>query len=117
MTTFNDMVSKLAKPGETIADELTPRDAHIIHMAMGVSGETGELVDIIKKATMYRKDIDMAHVIEEMGDIEFYLEGLRQGLRISRDEVIKANMDKLGKRYSGFNYSDQRAKERADKNG
>jgi len=113
--THQEMVKVLAKNGDTIAEELTGTEAHIIHMVMGISGEAGELLDAIKKATIYRKPIDMENVIEELGDIEFYMEGLRQKLNITRDETIVANMDKLGKRYEGFAYSDNSAKQRKDK--
>lgn len=112
-----EMVASLCKSGETIAAELTGPEAHILHMAVGVSGESGELLDAVKKSTIYRKEIDRENVIEELGDIEFYLEGLRQGLGISREETIAGNIAKLGERYSGFQYTDARARDRADKEG
>lgn len=115
MINFSDMVKTLAKSGATIAAELTDSDAHLLHMAVGVSGESGELLDAIKKAVIYRKPIDLANVIEELGDLEFYMEGLRQGLGITRDETLEANKLKLGERYKGLKYSDQAAQERADK--
>lgn len=111
-----EMVSKLAKSGDDIVAELTPKDTHLVHMAIGVSGEAGELLDAIKKGAIYRKPYDRANLIEELGDIEFYLEGLRQGLGITREETIQANIDKLAVRYQGFKYSDQAAQARADKN-
>ncbi len=46
---YSEMVAALAKPGEKIASELTGEDAHLIHMAIGISGESGELLDAIKK--------------------------------------------------------------------
>jgi len=49
-----------------------------------------------------------------MGDLEFYLEGLRQGLDITREQVLNANIEKLSKRYNGFEYSDQAANDRVD---
>ena len=110
-----DMVATLAKPGETIAAELTGNDAHLLHMAVGVSGEAGELLDAIKKGAVYRKPYDRENIVEELGDIEFYLEGLRQGLNITREETLNANIAKLGERYQGFKYSDQAAQDRADK--
>ena len=85
-------------------------------MAMGVSGESGELLDAIKKATIYRKPIDMDNVIEELGDLEFYMEGLRQGLGITREQTLEANIKKLSVRYASLSYSDQQAQDRADKN-
>lgn len=108
------LVSALAKPGQTIAEELTSADAHMMHMAIGISGEAGELLDAIKKRVIYRKDLDTTNVIEELGDIEFYMEGMRQGLGITREQCIEANITKLTKRY-GVAYSDEAAKIRADK--
>lgn len=111
---FEDMVQGLAKPGEAIVESLTPEKAHQLHMAVGISGEAGELLDAIKKAVIYNKQLDRENVIEELGDLEFYMEGLRQGLGITRQETIRANVQKLGKRYSD-GYSDTAAQERADK--
>lgn len=111
----SEMVAALAKPGADIVATLTAEDAHALHMAVGISGEAGELLDAIKKAAIYRKPIDRENVIEELGDLEFYMEGLRQGLGITREETIDANISKLGKRYEGFQYSDKSARDRADK--
>ena len=52
---FNKMVSNLVKSGDDILQELTPEQAHLVHMSMGVSGEAGELIDAIKKYTMFQK--------------------------------------------------------------
>jgi NTP pyrophosphatase (non-canonical NTP hydrolase) len=108
------MVMNLAKDGRTISEEMTASKAHVIHMILGVAGEVGELLDAIKKAAIYNKPLDMENVIEEFGDIEFYLEGLRQGLGIQRNETLQANYDKLNVRYSE-GYSDTAAQTRADK--
>lgn len=110
-----DMVKALAKSGDTIQSEMTGHDAHLMHMAIGVSGEAGELLDAVKKAVIYRKPLDRENVIEELGDIEFYLEGLRQGAGITREETLQANIAKLGVRYEGLRYSDTAAQQRADK--
>ena len=98
MTRHADIVKGLCKDGATIAEEINAGDAHLLHMAVGVSGEAGELLDAVKKAVIYRKPLDCENVVEELGDIEFYLEGLRQGLGITREETIAANIEKLGKR-------------------
>lgn len=112
---YADMVKSLAKSGEKIASELTGEDAHLIHMAIGISGESGELLDAIKKRAVYRKELDRENVIEELGDLEFYMEGIRQGLGVTRDECIQANIAKLSKRYASLKYSDDAAQQRADK--
>lgn len=115
MISHSEMVKALAKSGDIIASELTGEDAHLLHMAIGVSGEAGELLDAIKKPTIYRKPIDRENVVEELGDLEFYLEGLRQGIGVTREECLEANIRKLGKRYEAGRYSDKSAQERADK--
>lgn len=112
---FQDMVQRLKKPGETIAAELTGNQASALHMAIGVAGEAGELLDAIKKWTVYRKDLDRENVVEELGDIDFYLEGLRQDLGISREEKLAYNIEKLDKKRYKEGYSDQAAQARADK--
>lgn len=112
---YADIVITLAKKGEVIVNELTGDDAHLLHMVVGISGEAGELLDAVKKSVIYRKPLDRENVIEELGDLEFYMEGLRQGLGITRQETIDANIAKLSKRYEGLQYSDKSAQLRADK--
>lgn len=111
---FAVMVAALVKPGQQIIDSLTPEKADLWHMATGVAGEAGELLDAIKKHVVYNKELDRTNVIEELGDLEFYMEKLRQNLGITREETIIVNIEKLGKRYAN-GYSDQAAQARADK--
>lgn len=112
-----DLVRSLVKPGEQIIVELTPAKANAWHAATGIAGESGEIVDAVKRWTIYDKPIDRAHVVEELGDLEFFLEQLRQELGITREETIANNIEKLGKRYHEGRYSNQQAQERADKVG
>lgn len=112
---YEEFVTALVKDGDKIKSELTGNECHTIHMIMGICGEAGELLDAVKKAVIYRKSLDRVNVIEELGDIEFYLEGFRQSVGISRNETIKENMDKLSKRYSKIKYTDEDAQTRADK--
>lgn len=115
MIKHDEMVKGLAKSGATIASEMTAEDAHLMHMAIGISGEAGELLDAIKKQVIYRKPLDRENALEELGDLEFYMEGIRQGLGFTREECLAANIAKLGKRYEGLKYTDTAAQERADK--
>ena len=115
MSRYADMVAALCKSGYDIIMELDAAKAHALHMAVGISGESGELLDCIKKHTMYNKPIDRENLVEELGDIEFYLEGLRQVFGVTREEVLAVNQAKLEKRYSSGKYSNQQAQARADK--
>lgn len=112
--THPSLVATLCKPGKDIVLGMNARGGHLMHMAIGVSGEAGELLDTIKRHVIYQQEIDMVNAVEEIGDIEFYLEGLRQGLGVTRDECLRANIAKLQKRY-GEKYSNEAAKERRDK--
>jgi NTP pyrophosphatase (non-canonical NTP hydrolase) len=116
-TDYSSLVHNLAKPGKEIQEALTPEQAAAWHMATGISGEAGELLDAIKKYAIYQKKIDIENVIEELGDLEFYMEGLRQVFDIKREDVLVHNFNKLNKRYHQGKYSDQQAQERKDKNG
>jgi len=73
-----EMVKTLAKPGEDIIASLTPLKAHLWHMASCVMGEVGELTEAIAEEDM----------MEELGDIEFYLEGIRGPLNIDREKEL-----------------------------
>lgn len=75
----HEMVTALAKPGDAIIASLTPAKAHLLHMTVGIVGEVAELVD----GVMLSKGRE--NVIEEMGDLEFYLEGARQGVNLDRE--------------------------------
>lgn len=112
----SEMVTALCKSGELIRSELTAQDAHILHMVVGISGESGELLDCVKKAVIYRKPIDMDNLIEELGDLEFYMEGLRQSFGITRSQTLSHNITKLSKRYQGLKFTNEAAQLREDKN-
>ena len=111
----DDMVKKLFKNGDAILSTITPDQLTRLHAVVGVSGEAGELLDAVKKETMYNKKPDIEKIIEELGDLEFYMEALRQAYDITREQTIRANIAKLGVRYSSGTYSDKQAQERADK--
>ena len=94
----------------------------LLHAILGLAGEVGELVDAVKKHVFYEKALDVANTIEEMGDVEYYMEALRQNLQaaqpdinFSREWMLSANLIKLRKRYPGEKFSNAKAVERADK--
>lgn len=113
---YEDFVSQRIKPGASIVEDVTAESMNLLHMAIGIAGEAGELLDAIKKHVVYNKKLDKANVIEELGDLEFYMQGLRSQLGLMRFEVLSANVDKLSKRYK-TQYTDKQAQERADKKG
>lgn len=85
-----EMVKTLAKPGEAILKDITPLNAHLLHMAVGISGEVGELLEALTA-----NDVDRANVVEEFGDIEFYMEGVREPLVIIRQTVLNVENEPM----------------------
>lgn len=115
LTQFEKMTIALAKDGAVIKQEITPEQANLLHMGVGVSGESGELLDAIKKHVIYQKPLDVENVKEELGDLLFYMSNLMQSVGLSFEEVLQHNVDKLSVRYSSGSYSNKQAQERADK--
>ena len=87
----------------------------MIHAAIGISGEAGELLDAVKKHWVYNKPLDRENVVEELGDLRFYIQAMMNLLHISEQEVLQGNANKLSVRYKGLVYTDQAAQDRADK--
>ena len=94
----------------------TPDQCELLHAAIGLAGEAGELLDTVRKHVFDGQPLDRDNVIEELGDLCFYLEAAMQVIGISREEIEQRNMTKLSKRYEG-GYTDQQAVARADKAG
>ena len=115
ITQYPHMVKTLFKPAESLLSELTQHKVDCMHAVAGVCGESGELLDAVKKYWAYNKPLDRENLIEELGDIEFYLEALRQKCSVTREQTLEANMAKLAKRYEGFQYTNAAAIFRADK--
>jgi hypothetical protein len=112
---YSEMVTSLLKPGADIHESMTSGRAMLLHLALGIAGEAGEIVDAIKKHTIYGQPLNYDNMLEELGDMEFYMEGLRQAVFFTREQCLQSNIDKLGVRYKGLTYSDKSAQDRADK--
>lgn len=71
----------------------------IVGFALGLAGESGEVVDDIKKKYFHGRTIDPDHTIEELGDVMWYVANIATQLGVTLDEVIERNVDKLRVRY------------------
>lgn len=102
--------------GNQLPDHFTADKANLLHMLAGMVGEVGELAQGMLPYLISDDPLDMENIEEELGDFEFYAEGFRKGLGISRPETLRKNKHKLlGKRYASGAYSDEQAQARADK--
>jgi NTP pyrophosphatase (non-canonical NTP hydrolase) len=78
-------------------------DRDIKSLALGVGGEAGEVMEIIKKGTRPGKEIDVVHLKEEIGDVLWYLAVLADSLHLDLGEIANENIEKLQKRYGSDN--------------
>jgi NTP pyrophosphatase (non-canonical NTP hydrolase) len=74
-------------------------NAKLFHYLVGLSTESGELLDAIKKSIVYGKPLDKVNLIEELGDACWYIARACETLNISMEEVMEININKLKKRY------------------
>lgn len=79
----------------------------ILHCAVGMSGETGEIMEHIKKHVYHSEPLDKSKFVSELGDNMWYFTALIRLLGIKFTDILKANHIKLTTRYKdgrGRNY-------------
>lgn len=105
--TYAQFVDRILKPG-TVKENLT-------HAALGIGGEAGEVVDLIKKCVIYDRELDVTKLVEEIGDVLYYMQAALNEVGLDLNHAMLMNMDKLNKRFSAGSYSSAQAIARADK--
>ena len=78
---------------------VTRVDIRVLHGIIGLVTESGELMDAVKKAIFYNKELDKINLIEEIGDIFWYIAILLDALDTDIDDVLIKNINKLKVRY------------------
>jgi NTP pyrophosphatase (non-canonical NTP hydrolase) len=75
----------------------------LANFAMGLAGEAGETVDLLKKAIFHGHPADPDKLAKELGDVLFYVTALASVSGISLESIAQGNVEKLLKRYpAGF---------------
>ena len=86
----------------TLNPELSKKDV-LINGVMGLCGESGEAIDIVKKHLHQGHELDREKLIKELGDIAWYLAETVAALDVPLEEVLERNIEKLRSRYpEGF---------------
>jgi len=86
----------------TLNPELNKHDV-LINGVMGLCGEAGEAIDIVKKHLAQGHDLDRDALIKELGDVAWYLAETAWALDVPLETVCQKNLDKLKARYpQGF---------------
>lgn len=71
----------------------------ILNGVMGLNGEAGECIDIIKKHFFQGHELNKDELIDELGDVLWYIAETCEGLGVTMEEVAIRNIGKLRKRY------------------
>ncbi len=99
--TYQDLALRTAS-GESMANS----SAMLNSAALGLSGESGEIADLIKKVMFHGHPLDDAtrdKIAKEIGDILWYCAMGAQGIGVGLGEIARMNVEKLKKRYpEGF---------------
>lgn len=86
----------------TLNPALDKKDV-LINSVMGLCGESGEAIDIVKKWLMQGHELDREHLARELGDVAWYLAEAATALDIPLEAVFQGNLDKLRQRFpNGF---------------
>ena len=99
--------------------ELDRKGANIERLttaAVGMSAESGEFLEIVKKMVFQGKPWSVdnrEHLVIELGDVLWYVAQACMALDVSFDEVIETNIKKLEKRYPGGSFNIARSEVRA----
>ena len=89
----------------TLNPALTRKEV-LINSVMGLCGESGEAIDIVKKWLAQGHELDREKLAKELGDICWYLAETATALDLSLEDIMAANIEKLKKRYpEGFDAS------------
>lgn len=81
----------------------------IDHAALGIGGESGEILDHVKKVLHNGRELDENHLIAEVGDIMWYLNLLVFSLNTTWSRVLRTNIAKLEARYPDLKFDVDKA--------
>ena len=76
-----------------------PPEKLLLNGLMGLNGEAGEAIDILKKHLFQGHDLDKYHIAKELGDVAWYLAVSAQALGFDLETILQMNVEKLKVRY------------------
>lgn len=98
----------------TLNKDLDKKDI-LINSVMGLCGESGEAIDLVKKHLYQGHELDKERFAKELGDIAWYLAEAAHAINMDLDDIFKMNIEKLEKRYpNGFNQNNSINRDKKD---
>jgi NTP pyrophosphatase (non-canonical NTP hydrolase) len=100
--TYSKLAIRTAPENQSASDNL-------VHAALGIGGEAGEVIDHVKKVVFNNRVLDVDHLIAEIGDTLFYINVMLCALDVPWGKVLAKNIAKLETRYPGLKYDADRS--------
>ncbi len=98
----------------TLNPALDKKDV-LINGVMGLCGESGETIDIVKKWLAQGHELNRERILSELGDIAWYLAEVAYALDTPLEEVLIGNIEKLKARYpEGFDTEKSKNRDKND---
>ena len=96
-------VNEYQKEALRTASGMNDQFPRILNGVLGLAGESGECVDMLKKHLFQGHDLDKEHMAKELGDVAWYLAVSADAIGYDLESIMQMNVDKLRKRYpDGF---------------
>lgn len=96
-------INEYQKLALTTANPNLSEKDRLLNGVMGLCGEAGEVIDLVKKHLAQGHALDKEHLAKELGDVAWYLALTASAIGYSLEDVFQMNIDKLKKRYpEGF---------------
>ena len=86
----------------------------LIEGALGLNGEAGEVAEVVKKSIFGGHPMDKEKLINELGDVMWYLAEMAHGLGVPLEDIMTQNIKKLEVRYPTNSFSTKDSIERRD---
>ncbi len=104
-------INEYQKLANRTANHSLRAETRRITAALGLAGESGEIADIIKKNVGQGHDLNADDIVDELGDVLWYVAELADALGTTLEEVATRNVEKLMRRYpAGFDAKTSRAR-------
>ena len=98
--TFKDYQQAVMR---TANNGVKAQTSKLLNASLGLNGESGEFADVVKKCVYQGHELDLNHLVEELGDVMWYVAYACDALGCDLGEVVEANVEKLRRRYpEGF---------------
>lgn len=102
LNTYQELAARTAN--SNFSEKMT-----LANFGMGISGESGELTDMLKKHVFHGHSLDETKVAKEIGDVMWYASNIASLLGLTLNDIAAMNVKKLEERYpNGFNEEDSK---------